>query len=124
MGLIDKFLGKLKPALQPQGSHVETFTAYSPVFTSWGGQIYESALVREAIYAKGRHIMKLKFNMKGSAQRGLWSVAQIRPNPWSTWPVFLERCNAIYETQNNLILVPVLNDLGQTRGFWPVIYET
>ena len=63
---------------------VETFTAYSPVFTSWGGQIYESALVREAIYAKARHIMKLKFDMQGSAQRSLYNAVKVRPNPWST----------------------------------------
>ena len=120
MNLIDKLFGKKKTQVPQQVTRVEGFTAYAPAFTSWGGQLYESSLVREAVYAKGRHIMKLKFNMTGSAQKGLWNAAKIRPNPWSTWPTFLERCNAIYETQNNLILIPVLDDLGQTRGFWPV----
>ena len=69
-----------------------------------GGQLYESALVREAIYAKARHIMKLKFDMIGSAQRSLYNAVKVRPNPWSTWPDFLERCNNIYETENNLII--------------------
>ena len=119
MGLIEKIFGKRKPERKPLTS-METFTAYAPVFTSWGGQLYESALVREAIYAKGRHIMKLRFDMRGSAHRELYNAVKIRPNPWSTWPDFLERCNAIYETQNNLIIVPVLDEYGQTRGFWPV----
>lgn len=120
MGLIDRIFGKRKPAGDKPLTTVETFTAYSPVFTSWGGQIYESALVREAIYAKARHIMKLKFDMQGSAQRSLYNAVKVRPNPWSTWPDFLERCNNIYETENNLIIIPVLDDLGATKGFWPV----
>ena len=119
MGLIEKIFGKRKQQGQPLTS-METFTAYAPVFTSWGGQLYESALVREAIYAKARHIMKLKFDMRGSAQRSLYNAVKIRPNQFSTWPDFLERCNNIYETQNNLIIAPVLDEYGQTRGFWPV----
>ena len=119
MGLIEKIFGKRKPEGKPLTS-METFTAYAPVFYSWGGQLYESALVREAIYAKGRHIMKLRFDMRGSAHRELYNAVKIRPNPWSTWPDFLERCNAIYETQNNLIIVPVLDEYGRTNGFWPV----
>lgn len=121
MGLIEKIFGKKKePARVEPLTRMETFTAYAPVFTSWGGQLYESAMVREAIYAKARHVMKLKFDMHGSAQRSLYNAVKVRPNPWSTWPDFLERCNNIYETQNNLIIVPVLDEYGQTRGFWPV----
>ena len=91
MGLIEKIFGKRKPAANGQPmTTLETFTAYSPVFTSWGGQLYESALVREAIYAKARHIMKLKFDMQGSAKRSLYNAVKVRPNPWSTWPDFLE----------------------------------
>ena len=121
MGLIEKVFGRKKPAQQEKAlTSMETFTAYAPVFTSWGGQIYESALVREAIYAKDRHIMKLKFDMRGSAKRSLYNAVKVRPNQWSTWPDFLERCNNIYETQNNLIIVPVLDEYGETKGFWPV----
>ena len=119
MGLIEKIFGRRRPQGREM-AHMETFTAYAPVFSTWGGQLYESALVREAIYAKGRHIMKLRFDMRGSAKRELFNAVKIRPNPWSTWPDFLERCNAIYETQNNLIIVPVLDEFGRTMGFWPV----
>ena len=91
MGLIDSIFGrKRKPAELPTTS-VETFTAYTPQFTSWGGQIYESALVRESIYTKARHIMKGKFTMQGSAKRSTYNAVKVKPNPWSTWPDFLER---------------------------------
>ena len=120
MGLIEKIFGKRKQQEGKPLTTMETFTAYAPVFTNWGGQLYESALVREAIYAKARHIMKLKYEQRGSAQQGLYNAVKVRPNPWSTWPDFLERCNNIYETQNNLILTPVLDEYDRTRGFWPV----
>ena len=120
MGLIEKIFGKRRQQEGKPLTTMETFTAYAPVFTSWGGQLYESALVREAIYAKARHIMKLKYEQRGSAQQGLYNAVKVRPNPWSTWPDFLERCNNIYETQNNLILTPVLDEYDRTRGFWPV----
>jgi len=121
MGLIEKIFGKQRKDQTARPlTTMETFTAYAPAFTSWGGQIYESALVREAIYAKARHIMKLKFDMVGSAKRGLWNAVKVKPNPYSTWPEFLERCNNIYEVQNNLIIVPVLDEYGEARGFWPV----
>ena len=121
MGLIEKIFGKRKESDQARPlTSMETFTAYAPVFTSWGGQLYESALVREAIYAKARHIMKLKFDMRGSAKRSLYNAVKVRPNQWSTWPDFLERCNNIYETQNNLIIVPMLDEYGESKGFWPV----
>lgn len=120
MGLIERIFGKRKPQQGKPLTTMETFTAYSPVFTSWGGQLYESALVREAIYAKARHIMKLHFSMLGSARRSLYNAVRNRPNPWSTWTGFLERCNNIYETENNLIIIPLLDDLGEMKGFWPV----
>ena len=119
MGLIEKIFGKRRPAVFAQGN-VQTFEAYAPQFTSWSGQIYESMLVRQAIYAKDRHIMKLRFDMRGSAKQGLKNTLMIRPNPWHTWPDFLEQCNNIYEVENNLIVVPVLDDMGDMRGFWPV----
>ena len=121
MGLIDRIFGNRKGGGKAgkQMSTVQTFTAYAPVFTSWGGQIYESALVREAIYAKARHIMKLRFDMQGGAKRSLYNAIKSKPNDFSTWPEFLERCNNIYETENNLIVVPILDEFGQTAGLWP-----
>ena len=59
MGLIDRLFGK--PKAMPAGeSYFDTFTAYTPTFTSWGGKIYESELVRAAVDARARHVAKLK----------------------------------------------------------------
>jgi len=120
MGLIDRIFGKPKPAPANEGRY-ETFTAFQPVFTSWGGQIYESELVRAAVDAMARHAGKLQYTMQGSARQRLYTATKHKPNPWYTWPVFLERCSNIYEVQNNLFLVPVLDETGEVSGFFPVV---
>ena len=120
MGLIDRIFGKPKPTPVKEG-RFETFTAFEPVFTSWGGQIYESELVRAAVDALSRHAGKLQYTMQGTARQKLYTATKNRPNPWYTWPVFLERCSNIYQVQNNLFLVPVLDSSGEVAGFFPVV---
>ena len=120
MGLIDRIFGKPKPTPVKEG-RFETFTAFEPVFTSWGGQIYESELVVAAVDAMARHAGKLQYTMQGAARQKLYTATKYRPNPWYTWPVFLERCSNIYHIQNNLFLVPVLGSAGETTGYFPVV---
>jgi len=121
MGIIKDFL-KSRKTKTPTGqmSSAEVFTGYSPVFTNWGGQIYESELVRESIHAKARHAGKLKFTMAGKAKGSLRRAMQYGPNELNTWPQFLERCMNIYEVQNNLMIIPILDDLDDIAGYWPV----
>ena len=120
MGLIDRIFGRPKQA--PAGESVyQTLTAYQPVFRSWGGQIYESELVRAAVDAHSRHAAKLQYRMEGTARPKLWTVTKTAPNPWYTWPQFLERCSNIYQIQNNLFIVPVLDEMGEVSGFFPAL---
>jgi len=123
MGLIDRLFGKPKASMVGD-SRFETLTAYSPVFTSWGGQIYESELVRAAVDAKARHVAKLKYGIKGTAGAKLLTATRTAPNPWYTWPQFLERCSNIYDVENNLFVVPVLDKYGAVTGFFPVFPST
>ncbi len=120
MGLIDRIFGKPRAGYQADG-RFETFTAYSPVFTSWNGRIYESELVRAAVDAKARHACKLQYTMDGTARQKLYTATKTAPNPWYTWPQFLERCSNIYDIENNLFIVPVLDALGEVAGYFPVI---
>ena len=120
MGLIDRIFGRPRGATLQDG-RFETFTAYSPVFTSWNGRIYESELVRAAVDAKARHACKLQYTMEGQARRKLYTATKTAPNPWYTWPQFLERCSNIYDVQNNLFIVPVLDEYGQVGGFFPAV---
>ena len=123
MGLIDRIFGRA-PKSAPAEGRFQTLTAYQPAFTSWGGQIYESELVRAAVDAKARHVGKLQYRMTGTAKQKLYTATKTAPNPWYTWPQFLERCSNIYEVQNNLFIVPLLDDLGEVTGYFPALPST
>ena len=123
MGLIERIFGRA-PKSAPAEGRFQTLTAYQPAFTSWGGQIYESELVRAAVDAKARHVGKLQYRMTGTAKQKLYTATKTAPNPWYTWPQFLERCSNIYEVQNNLFIVPLLDDLGEVTGYFPALPST
>ena len=99
----------------------ETFTAYRPAFTSWGGMIYESELVRSAIDARARHISKLKIETVGTANPGLQTKLRLGPNQWQTWSQFLYRVSTILDIHNNAFIVPVLDERLNTTGIFPVL---
>ena len=120
MGLIDRIFGRA-PKSAPAEGRFQTLTAYQPAFTSWGGQIYESELVRAAVDAKARHVGKLQYRMQGQARQKLYTATKTAPNPWYTWPQFLERCSNIYDVQNNLFIVPILDELGEVTGYFPAL---
>lgn len=120
MGLIDRIFGRPKQAPASETVY-QTLTAYQPVFRSWGGQIYESELVRAAVDAHARHAAKLQYRMEGTARMKLWTATKTAPNPWYTWPQFLERCSNIYQVQNNLFIVPLLDEMGEVAGFFPAL---
>jgi len=124
MGLIDRIFGRAPKTAPAAESSFQTLTAYSPAFTSWGGQIYECDMVRAAVDARARHVCKLQYNMEGTARLKLWTATKTQPNPWYTWPQFLERCSNIYDVQNNLFIVPILNEYGEVNGFFPALPST
>lgn len=120
MGLIDRIFGRA-PKSAPQESVFQTLTAYSPAFTSWGGQIYENEMVVAAVDARARHVAKLQYHMEGTARQKLWTATKTAPNPWYTWSQFLERCSNIYDVQNNLFIVPILDEMGEVAGYFPAL---
>ena len=120
MGLIDAIFGRRKPA-ESQSVSYQTLTAYQPAFRSWGGQIYESELVRAAVDAHARHAAKLSYHMEGSARQKLYTATKSAPNPWMTWAQYMERCSNIYQVQNNLFIVPLLDGNGEVSGFFPAL---
>ena len=67
MGLFDKIFKRPRDQGASEG-FFQTLTAYTPTFTTWGGQIYESELVRSAINARATHISKLSVDVRGSAK--------------------------------------------------------
>lgn len=120
MNLVDLVFGRKKQQVKSDG-YFKTFTAYSPRFTNWDGRLYESELIRSSVDAASRHVAKLQFTLHGTANEKLRALMRVSPNPWMTWPQFLERCNNIYMVQNNLFVVPLLDEYGVVNGYFPVL---
>lgn len=126
MGLFDaifqpaKNKSGMKAAREAQGFFRE-LTTYAPVFHSWGGSIYESELVRAAIDARARHISKLKFEIHGAARPALQAKLRRQPNSWQTFSQFFYRLSTILDIYNTAFLVPVLDNLLNTVGYYTVL---
>lgn len=120
MGLFDKLFKKPNTTITGSTSW-QTLTAYSPAFHRWGGNIYESELVRSAINARAVHISKLGVEIYGTAQPKLKRKLKNAPNEWMTWEGFLYRVSTILDVYNNAIIVPVYDELGEAVGIFPVL---
>lgn len=126
MSLFDKIFGRQVKAEPPRYEEhsFRLLNGYKPVFRSWSGELYEQELVRAAVDAKARHISKLDVQVIGSAKPSLQAKLKLGPNPWQTWGQFLYRAETILELQNNLIIVPTIDDSGETTGIYPIYYRT
>ena len=126
MSLLDKIFRpkeaeKSEDALREARSFFETLTAYAPVFTNWGGAIYESEIVRAAIDARARHISKLKVETVGTANPSLQSKLALGPNQFMSWSQFLYRASTILDVTNNCFVCPVFDERMVVTGVFPVL---
>ena len=112
---------KSQEALDKAYTMFRTLTAYQPIFTNWGGAIYESEIVRAAIDARARHISKLKVELIGTANPSLQSKLRQGPNQWQTWSQFFYRTSTILDINNNCFIVPVFDDRMIITGVFPVL---
>ena len=112
---------KSQEALDKAYTMFRTLTAYQPIFTNWGGAIYESEIVRAAIDARARHISKLKVELIGTANPSLQSKLRQGPNQWQTWSQFFYRTSTILDINNNCFIVPVFDDRMIITGVFPIL---
>ena len=123
MGLFDKLFGnRPKPRREEKGT-VRMLTGYEPSFHRFGGNIYESELVRAAIGAIATHISKLAVTVDGSAKPALRAKLRRGPNELQTWSQFLYRLATILYVHNSAFIVPVFDEFGEVSGIYPVLPE-
>ena len=125
MGLFDILFPKIKQKIRAD-NYFQTLSAYTPVFRTWNGELYESELVRTAIDARSRHIAKLKPCFYGAAQSKLVTKLKQAPNTMQTWYQFMYRLNTILDMQNTAFIVPEYNKNMERIGmitFLPERYE-
>lgn len=112
---------KSDEALYKARAFFQTLSAYTPVFTNWGGAIYESEIVRAAIDARARHVSKLKVETRGTANPSLQSKLALGPNQFQTWSQFLYRLSTILDVNNTAFIVPVFDERMIITGIYPVL---
>ena len=118
MGLFDIFLKNRPKVNQERMQTFKMLNGYEPKFTSWGGEIYESELVRAAINARAVHVSKLKFEIKGSAKPALQNKLSKGPNQFQTWSQFLYRVSTILDVHNTAFIVPIYDQYGEVSGIF------
>lgn len=125
MGLFDIFL-KNRPKVKDEKLQAfKMLNGYQPKFTSWGGEIYESELVRAAINARAVHASKLKFTIIGNAKPALQTKLSKGPNQYQTWSQFLYRLDTILDVHNTAFIVPIYDQYGEVSGvFCPLPQKT
>ena len=119
MGLFD-FLFKNRPKT-PSGQYEQVFkmlNGYTPRFTTWGGEIYESELIRSAINARATHISKLKVETQGAARPALQTKLSHGPNQFQTWSQFMYRLSTILDVHNTAFICPVYDQFGEPSGIY------
>jgi len=126
MGLLEKIFRpadakKSEEALTEARAFFQTLNAYTPVYTNWGGAIYESEIVRAAIDARARHISKLKVEVNGTANPSLQTKLRLGPNQWQTWSQFLYRVSTILDVTNTAFIVPVFDERMTITGVFPAL---
>ena len=116
MGLFD-LIFKNRPA--PVGRYEGTYKlleSYRPHFTNFGGDIYESELIRAAINARATHISKLRVEMMGTARPALQNKMKHGPNQIQTWSQFMYRLSTILDVHNTAFIVPIYDRYGEPTG--------
>ena len=118
MGLFDRIFGN-RPKEKGQYEGIfRMLNGYTPRFTSYGGSLYESELIRAAINARATHISKLHVEMQGSARPAMQRKMKLAPNQFQTWGQFLYRLSTILDVHNTAFIVPIYDDYGEPSGIY------
>ena len=121
IGLFEKVFPK-KYAEQQVNGYFKMLSAYSPVFSSFEGGVYEMELTRAAIHAFATQCSKLKPEMAGSAYKDLGKRMLYQPNPYMDTTKYLYRLATILSVNNTAFIIPLYASDGETiTGYFPIV---
>lgn len=121
MGLFDKLFSFLRKPRGNSGGFFKLLNGYSAAYTTFGGSIYESELVRASINAIATHSGKLMVTVSGSAKPALRTKLKHAPNEFQTWGQFIYRLATILYVHNTAFIVPIFDQYGAVSGIFPVL---
>ena len=119
MGLFEKIFGnRPKEAKERYEETFKMLDGYTPKFTSFGGGVYESELIRSAINARATHMSKLKVETYGSARPALQNKLKNNPNEFQTWSQFQYRLSTLLDVHNTAFITPIWDEYGEPSGIY------
>lgn len=118
MGLFDKIFGNRPKTKGKYEGMFSLLDGYKPHFTTWGGSVYESELIRAVIHTRATHISKLKVETQGSARPALQTKLRHGPNQFQTWSQFMYRLSTILDIHNTAFICPVYDEFGEPSGIY------
>lgn len=123
MSLFDKIFGNRPKERGTYQGAFKMLNGYMPRFTSFGGSVYESELIRSAINARATHISKLRVELQGAARPVMQSKMKHAPNEFQTWGQFLYRLSTLLDVHNTAFIVPVYDRFGEPSGIFAPLPE-
>lgn len=118
MGLFDFIFGNRPKEKGTYEGVFKMLNGYTPRFTSFGGEVYESELIRAAINARATHVSKLKIELQGAARPALQTKLRHGPNQFQTWSQFMYRLSTILDIHNTAFICPVYDMYGEPSGIY------
>jgi hypothetical protein len=119
MGAFEKLFGRWKKQTEVR-QYFKMLDGYTPIFSSYDGGVYEMELTRACIHTFANHASKLNPTISGPDRKGLAQLLNGRPNPFMTTAQFVYKVATIYDAQNTCFIVPILDELDRTVGYYPV----
>lgn len=120
IGLLEKIFPKWRQNANVN-AYFKTLTAYTPVYTTYEGGVYEMELTRAAIHSFATHCSKLKPELMGTAHKSLEKTLAYKPNPYMDTSKFLYRLATILSVQNTAFIVPLTDEFGLITGYFPLL---
>jgi hypothetical protein len=120
VGILDSLFSKKAKDAAKVGQYWQMLSAYTPVFTSRFGGVYEMELTRAAIHAFATACAKLTPSVKGDNKR-LETLVCHRPNILMDAYKFIYRLATILQVENTAFIIPAFALDGQTIiGLYPL----
>jgi HK97 family phage portal protein len=120
MGLFEKIFKK-SPMVQSK-QYFKLLDGYTPVYTSYNGGLYEmmqtKAIINTIATDCGKAIPTITMHNKK-----IEYILQHQPNEWMSTSAFLERCVTSLLCDNNLFIIPILDEFDRVTGVFPITYS-
>ena len=102
-------------------TYFRLMNAYTPVFTTFEGGVYEMALTRRAIDCFATHCSKLLPEVTGANNNTFQRFLQTRPNPNMNTQQYLYQLATKYRADNTVFILPIYDEsYSRPVAFYPV----